>query len=88
MTIKLMIYLGVVICAIAFLPAILTRVLDPINIRRIKRHCNSLGVSQVEVQAWPSHYAVTFQKNGQKHYAKCTVKGRTIKWKGQSPGEF
>ncbi len=87
-TIKLTIGLGGVNYVIAFLPAILTSVLAPINIGGIRLHCNSLGVSQVEIQLCPNHYAVTFQKNGQKYSAKCTAKGRSIKWKGPGPDEF
>ena len=76
-----------IMAALAFLPAVLGRILDPINIRRVKAHCEAAGCSGIEIKAWPNHYGVSFQKNGAKHYAKCRVVGRSIKWKGKSPHE-
>ena len=83
-----LIIVAVLFVIVMFLPLILAKVLDPLNVWRIRSRCQELGVSDVEIQVWPNHYGVTFQKDGQKHYAKCIVKGRTIKWKGKSPDEF
>jgi hypothetical protein len=72
---------------LAFLPALLTKVLDPLNAKRIQAHCAAVGVTDVEVQPFPNHYGVHFRKDDRKHYAKCTVAGGKIKWKGPSPAE-
>lgn len=72
----------------AALPAILARVLDPIATRSIKKYCNDLGLGEVQIKAWPNHYAVKFSKNGVRHSAKCRVVWRKIRWIGKSPEEF
>ena len=58
----------------AALPAILARVLDPLNIRRISRHLAATGATDIEVQPFPNHYGAHFSRDGVKHYAKCRVK--------------
>ena len=72
---------------LAAVPSLLARVLDPINIKHIKTFCTEAGCTDIEVKAWPNHYGVTFRKNGTRHYVKCNVVGRTIKWKDLDPGE-
>jgi len=76
------------VLALAFLPSILSRVLDPANMKLIRAHCEALGLSDIDVQAWPNHYGVSFRKNGKKHYARCRVAGGMIKWKGNAPEQF
>ena len=56
------------------LPAILERVLDPINIRRISQHLAASGATDIKVQPFPNHYGAHFTRDGVKHYAKCSVK--------------
>ena len=56
------------------LPAILERVLDPLNIRRITRHLAGTGASDIQVQPFPNHYGAHYIRDGVKHYAKCSVK--------------
>lgn len=70
---------------LVFFPAILSKVLDPINVRTIRKRLHQLGITDVEVKAWPNHYGVTCVKNGQKHYLKCVVTGRKVEWKGTEP---
>jgi hypothetical protein len=70
-----------------FLPSLLAKVLDPLNAKRIRAYCADAGATDVEVQPFPNHYGVHFLKNDRKHYAKCTVVGGKIKWKGPSPAE-
>lgn len=72
---------------IAFLPALLAKVLDPLNAERIRAYCLAVGATDVKVQPFPNHYGVHFRKNDRKHYAKCTVAGGKIKWKGASPAD-
>jgi len=78
----------IVLLLLAFLPNILTRVMDPGNMRVIRAHCDAVGLSDVEIKRWPNHYGVSFRKNGKRHYAKCRVAGGTIKWKGKSPEQY
>lgn len=73
---------------IAFIPAILANVLDPLNIRRIRKHCADAGLTDVAVEAFPNHYGVHFRKNDRTLYAKCTVAAGRIKWKGPTPAEM
>jgi thiol:disulfide interchange protein len=73
---------------VMFLPVMLAALLDPINTRRIRSFCASVGASDVKVEPFPNHYGVHFRKNDQKHYAKCTVTRGKIKWKGLSPAEI
>lgn len=73
---------------VVFLPALLAKVLDPLNANRIRKYCAGVGVTNVEVKPFPNHYGVHFTKNDRKHYAKCVVAGGTIKWKGPSPAEI
>ncbi len=70
-----------------FLPALLAKILDPLNAKRIKAYCAGLGVTEVEVKPFPNHYGVHFTKNERKHYATCVVARGRIKWKGPSPAE-
>ncbi len=86
--ISILIGLGVfagIMVVLMLVPTVLTRVLDPINTKRIKSLCKAAGCTAIEVKAWPNHYGVTFQKEGQKHYAKCRVVGFSIKWQGKNP---
>ena len=78
-------WVAVCLVLMAFLPATLARILDPLNAKRIRAYCAKVGVTDVEVQPFPNHYGVRFRKNDQKHYAKCTVARGRIKWKGPSP---
>ena len=71
----------------AFLPAVLAKILDPLNTRRIRAYCAEVGVTDVEIQPFPNHYGVRFRKKDSEHYAKCTVVRGKIKWKGTSPAE-
>ncbi len=87
MSLIALLLLPVVLLAIVFLPSILGGIVYPIDVLRIRGHCRKMRVSNVEIKAWPDHYGVSFHKDGQKLYAKCTV-GRTIRWMGKSPGEF
>jgi len=80
-------WVAVCLAFMAFSPAILARVLDPLNARRIRAYCAEVGVTDVEVQPFPNHYGVHFRKNEKKHYAKCTLARGQIKWKGPSPAE-
>lgn len=73
---------------VVFLPSLLAKVLDPINASRIRAYCAAAGATDVEIQPFPNHYGVRFRKNDRKHYAKCTVAGGKIKWKGPSPAEI
>jgi hypothetical protein len=77
----------VVLLGIVFLPSILGVLIYPVNVCRIRSRCRKMDVSDVEIKAWPDHYGITFHKDGQKLYAKCTV-GRRIRWLGKSPEEF
>ena len=45
-----------------FLPALLAKVLDPLNAKRIRAYCAAVGVTDVEVQPFPNHYGVRFRK--------------------------
>jgi hypothetical protein len=56
------------------LPFILERVLDPLNIRRIARHLEATGASDIQVQSFPNHYGAHYVRAGVKHYARCSVK--------------
>jgi len=78
----------VILLLLVFLPTILARVLDPINARRIRAYCESVGCSVTEIKPFPNHYGVSFEKNGKKGYAKCRVSKGGIRWKGKSPQEF
>lgn len=70
---------------LAFLPLILAKILDPINITRIHRICEASDCTEIKVKAFPNHYGVTFRKGGKAHYLKCKAVGFKIKWKGQEP---
>jgi hypothetical protein len=80
-------WVAVCLALMLFLPAILAKVLDPLNAKRICAYCAEVGVTDVEVTPFPNHYGVHFRKNDRKHYAKCTVRRGYIKWKGPSPAE-
>lgn len=77
-----------VVLVLAFLPNILARVLDPRHMKVIRAHCEAVGLSDIEVKAWPNHYGVSFHKDGNKHYAKCRVVKGVIRWKGKAPEQF
>lgn len=81
------IFVGIMVF-LAFLPTMLGWVLDPLNSRRIRSHCEAVGVAVLEIKPFPNHYGVSFETNGKKEYAKCRVVGRSIKWKGKAPEEF
>lgn len=70
---------------LAFLPAILAKVLDPRNSKVIREHCEQLRFSEINVKAWPNHYGASFRKKGRACYAKCVVRGGTVRWKGTPP---
>lgn len=70
-----------------FFPAILSKILDPINVRTIRKRLQSMGFTDVEVKAWPNHYGVKCVKNGQNHCLKCVVMGHKVEWKGKEPEE-
>ena len=72
---------------LAVLPTLLMKILDPLNVRRIRAYCIEVGVTNVEIQPFPNHYGVHFTKNDRKHYAKCKVTRGKIEWKGPSPAE-
>lgn len=78
------VFVGIIV-VLMFVPTVLSRVLDPINAKRIKSYCKAVGGSAVEVKAWPNHYGVTYQKGGHQHYAKCHVVGISIKWRDKDP---
>ena len=78
----------IVLLLLAFLPNIVSRVMDPRNIKVIRAHCEAVGLSDVEIKLWPNHYGVSFRKNGKRHYAKCRVARGVIKWKGKAPEQF
>jgi hypothetical protein len=80
-------FVGVML-VLAFLPTIFGWVLDPINARRIRAYCESAGCAIIEIQPFPNHYGVAFEKNGKKGYAKCRVSRGVIKWKGKAPEEL
>jgi hypothetical protein len=73
---------------LAAIPTVLARTLDPLNSRRIRKYCESLGLTDIAIKPFPNHYGVHFIKDGQKLHAKCSVVGRKIKWKGPSPDEL
>ena len=73
---------------VVFLPLILGALLDPLNAKRIRSYCAGVGATNVEVQPFPNHYGVHFQKNDRKHYAKCKVVRGKLNWTGPSPGEM
>jgi hypothetical protein len=77
----------VFLAVIAFLPALLARILDPLNMRVIRARCTALGLSDVEIEPFPNHYGVHFSRDGRKHYAKCVVAGGQIRWLSNSPEE-
>lgn len=77
-----------VLLILAFLPTILTRVLDPRNMKVIRAHCEAAGLTDVEIKPLPNHYGVSFRKNGKRHYAKCRVTGGVVKWKGKAPEQI
>lgn len=83
-----LVWIAAFLAMIVFLPTVLAKVLDPINAKRIRAYCAEAGVTDVEIQPFPNHYGVHFRKNDRKHYAKCTVAGSRIKWKGMSPEEI
>jgi uncharacterized membrane protein YdfJ with MMPL/SSD domain len=88
---KLLIIFGVFVAVMAFLtflPSLLSLVLDPLNISRVKSHCEKLGCTNIEIKAWPNHYGVKFKINDIKHSTKCRVIGLKIKWVGKSPEEI
>ena len=70
---------------VMFMPILLERVLDPINIKLIQKYCLEAGASDIQVTPYPNHYGVRFRKNNSKHYSKCTISGVKISWIGKSP---
>ena len=58
----------------AALPLILERLLDPLNMRRIARHLLATGATEIEVEPFPNHYGARYNRDGARHYAKCSVK--------------
>lgn len=84
------IVLGLVglLALLAAVPTVLAWALDPLNSRRIRKYCESLGLTDIAIKPFPTHYGVHFTKDGQKLYAKCSVVGRKIKWKGPSRDEL
>ena len=77
-----------VIALLASVPTLLGLVLDPLNTRRIQAYCDTQGLQNVSVKAFPNHYGVEATKDGRHIYAKCRVIGRKIKWKGPSPADL
>ena len=71
-----------------FLPTVLAAVLDPLNTRRIRTYCASVGATDIEIEPFPNHYGVHFRKHDRKHYARCTVVRGRIAWKGPSPADI
>jgi hypothetical protein len=62
------------VVVVVVLPAILEKVLDPFNARRITKHLASTGATDISVKSFPNHYGVNFKRNGTQRYAKCSVK--------------
>jgi len=70
---------------VAFLPLMLSWVLDPWNMRVIRSKCRALGLSDIEIKPFPNHYGVHFVRNGVKQYAKCSVRLGRIRWRSNNP---
>jgi len=70
---------------LAYLPDLLAKVLDPRNERIIRDHCESLGLNDVSLKAWPNHYGVYYRHAGKKLYAKCRVTKGNVVWLGHAP---
>ena len=83
-----LVWIAICFALLTFLPAILGKVIDPLNIRRIRKYCEEVGVTDVQVQPFPNHYGVHFRKDDRKHYAKCRVTWGRVTWKGSSPAEI
>jgi len=83
-----LVWTGVFVTLLMFMPQVLSGVLDPINVKRIRSYCEGVGVTDVRIELFPNHYGVHFRKNDRKHYARCRVAWGKIKWKGPSPGEI
>jgi len=63
--------------ALAVLPAVLAKVLDPINSRRISRHLAESGATDISIEPFRNHYGARFLRDGVRHYAICrVVKGK------------
>ena len=77
-----------VFALLAAIPTLLGLFLDPLNSKRIRNYCASLGLENVSVKTFPNHYGVEGTKDGRTIYAKCRVVGRRIKWKGVPPVEL
>ena len=73
---------------LASMPVLLGYFIDPINKKRIKKYCESVGCAEIKIDIWPNHYGVSFKKSGAKHYAKCQGRWGHLKWKGKTPEEF
>lgn len=64
-----------------FIPVFLGWIIDPINIKRIKKYCKTQGIIVDKVDLFPNHYGVKYTQNGIKGYAKVTFKKKNICWK-------
>jgi hypothetical protein len=78
----------VVMAVFAAVPTLLGLLLDPLNMRRIRTYCSGLGLENVSITPYPNHYGVEAIKGGRRIYAKCSVVGKKIKWKGPAPSEL
>jgi hypothetical protein len=86
---RILLILGItaaVLLFLAFLPALLSSVLDPLNTRRIRKLCAEQGVEVIEIKPWPNHYGVRYLSGGKSVYAKCVVTPRRIRWLTNAPG--
>lgn len=82
-----LLWLAAFVALLAAAPTLLARLLDPLNIKRIRAYCLKIGVTDVHVKPFPNHYGVRFTKNQREHYAKCVVARGKITWTGPSPSE-
>ena len=81
------IYAAVVILGVLLAPLYGAKVIDPRNMRKIRKYCEDCGLTDISIKPYPNHYGVRFKKDGNKKYCKCFVVKGEIQWKGSSPEE-
>ena len=67
-----------VVVILPFVPWIWGKIIDPINIRSIRKACTEEGIEIIRIQMFPNHYGVDCVEVGQKTYRKYKMKNWKI----------
>ena len=77
----------ILMLVLGYLPKLISKIYDPINMKCIRKCFLQHGCMDIEIKPFSGHYGVKYTRNGARQYAKCrpNVKEETIDWVGKKP---